>query len=224
MLSIVIPTLNAAETLPNTLAALARAAAALRQIVVVDGGSTDDTCKVATAAGADVLTVPPGRGAQLAAGARAASGDWLLFLHADTVLADGWAEAVTAFMGDPDNDRRAAAFRFALDDDTPAARRLERMVGWRNRRLALPYGDQGLLISRAFYDALGGYAPIPLMEDVDIIRRIGRRRLVVFDVPAVTSALRYRRGGYVVRPLRNLLCLALFVFGVPPRWIVRIYR
>ena len=98
------------------------------------------------------------------------------------------------------------------------------MVAWRCTTFSLPYGDQGLLIGRRFYHDIGGFAPIPLMEDVDIVRRIGRRRLVVLDVAAVASAERYRRGGYVARPLRNLTCLGLYFLGVPPRLIARIYR
>ena len=88
---------------------------------------------------------------------------------------------------------------------------------------ALPYGDQGLLIARALYEALGGFAALPLMEDVDLARRLGRRRLAPLGVPAYASARRYREGGYIRRPLRNLLCLSLYFVGVPTRHIVRLY-
>ena len=227
MLTIIIPTLNAATMLRETLAGINAGALqeiAPPEIVVVDGGSTDETRKIAAAASAVVVDAPRGRGQQLAAGAMVASGDWLLFLHADTRLAGAWPEAVTSFMVDPGNALRAGYFRFALDDAAPAARRLEGAVHWRNRVLGLPYGDQGLLIGRAFYDALGGYRRIPLMEDVDRARRIGRRRLVMLGAEALTSAERYRREGYVRRPLRNALCLALYNVGVPPRLIAGIYR
>ena len=158
------------------------------------------------------------------AGAAAAHGPWLLFLHADTRLQAGWDRAVADFVSDPANGRRAAVFAFALDDPAPAARRVERLVAWRNRAWALPYGDQGLLIGSDFLDELGGFAPLPLMEDVDMVRRIGRSRLVHLPVTATTSAERYRRGGYLARPLRNLACLGLYFAGLPPRWIGRIYR
>jgi hypothetical protein len=97
------------------------------------------------------------------------------------------------------------------------------MVAWRCRALALPYGDQGLLIARSLYDAVGGFAAIPLMEDVDLVRRLGRRRLAPIAATAVASAHRYRSAGYLRRPLRNLFCLSLYFAGVPPRRIARLY-
>ncbi len=223
MLSVVIPTLDAAAGLGRTLDALGEGAGLVSQVVVADGGSTDGTTALAAKRGARVVATKHGRGAQLAAGAAAATQPWLLFLHADTRLAPGWAQAAARFVAAPGSERRAAAFRFALDDDSRAARRLETVVAWRCRTLGLPYGDQGLLIARVFYDALGGFRPLPLMEDVDLVRRIGRGRLELFDAAAVTSAARYRSAGYLGRTARNLLCLALYLFGLPPRALVRLY-
>lgn len=222
VLSIVIPTLDAADRLEATMGALR--APIVAEIVVSDGGSTDATVAIAGAKGARVVAGKRGRGTQLALGAAAARGDWLLFLHADTRLAPGWAEPAAGFMADPANAGRAAAFTFALDDDDPRARRLERAVAWRCRALGLPYGDQGLLIARGFYEQLGGYRPVPLMEDVDLIRRIGRARLAMLPVRAVTSAARWQRDGWYRRSARNLACLALWFLGVPPATIARLYR
>jgi rSAM/selenodomain-associated transferase 2 len=224
-LSIVIPALDAAADLPATLAALeeGRTARLIGEILVVDGGSRDATRSLAAASGARVIEAVRGRGAQLAAGAAAARGDWLLFLHADTRLAAGWPRAVAAFIAGEHPAERVGYFRFRLDDGAPAARRLEEAVAWRCRVLALPYGDQGLLLSAALYRAIGGFRPLPLMEDVDLVRRLGRRRLEALDLDAVTSARRYRRGGYLARPLRNLFCLTLYFIGVPPRLIRRVY-
>ena len=148
-------------------------------------------------------------------------GEWLLLLHADTVLAPGWVRLVQAHMAAGLD--RAAYFRFTLDSPDPRARRLERWVAWRCQVLALPYGDQGLLISRALLDAVGGIRPLPIMEDVDLVRRIGRARLVALPVDAVTSAARWEREGWRRRSLRNLSCLALWCAGVPPRVIARFY-
>jgi rSAM/selenodomain-associated transferase 2 len=219
VLSIVIPTLDSAARLAATLAPLQ----ASREIVVADGGSRDATAAIAAHHGARLLSAPPGRGPQLAAGARAARGDWLLFLHADTVLGAGWAEEAARFMAAPANAGRAAVYRFALDDATPAARRLERVVAWRCRALGLPFGDQGLLVSRALYDAVGGFGALRLMEDVDLIRRIGRARLVFLQTAACTSAARYRREGYWRRSARNLGCLSLYFLGVKPDLLLRLY-
>jgi rSAM/selenodomain-associated transferase 2 len=219
VLSLVVPTLNAARGLERSLASVR---GGVDEIVVADGGSTDGTLALAEGLGARVLSVPPGRGGQLAAGAREAKGDWLLFLHADTALANGWRAVALAHRRD--RPERAGFFRLALDDPNPAARRVESLANWRARRLGLPYGDQGLLISRALYEAVGGFRGLPLMEDVDLVRRIGKSRLVPLDAEAVTSAERYRRDGWWRRPMRNLACLGLYFLGVPPRRIQEIYR
>lgn len=219
MLSIVIPTLNAAATLPATLAALGERPPD-SEIIVSDGLSADATPAIARGAGVRTVESVRGRGMQFAAGAVAARGDWLLFLHADTLLVPGWAAVVRRFCAA--GSRRAAYFRFMLDDDAAAARRLEALVAWRCRRLGLPYGDQGLLISMDLYREVGGFHALPLMEDVHLVRRLGCDRLVGLDHPAITSAARYE-GGYLRRSLRNLSCLALYFAGVPPARIVRLY-
>jgi len=223
-LAVIVPALNAAGTLGQTIAALdeGRGRFAL-SVLVVDGGSNDGTAELARRLGADVLAEAPGRGTQLGAGAAASHSDWLLFLHADTVPAPGWSIEVANFMRNPENERRAAAFRFALDDGSSAARRVEALVAWRCRQFGLAYGDQGLLISRRFYGELGGFRPLPLMEDVDMVRRIGRRRLVMLGTAATTSAARYRRQGYIMRGFRNLLCLGLYFAGVPAEFVAKIY-
>ncbi|WP_171970216.1 TIGR04283 family arsenosugar biosynthesis glycosyltransferase [Falsiroseomonas frigidaquae] len=214
-LSVIIPALNAAASLPATLAALGDAPA---EVLVVDGCSTDAT--VQAAGTARILHAPRGRGGQLAAGIAAAEGPWLLLLHADTRLAPDWEIAVRAAMADPG---RAHHFRFVLDDPSPQARRLERAVAWRSRALGLPYGDQGLLIHKGLLAAVGGMKALPLMEDVDLARRLGRARLAAMPAAAITSAVRWQRDGWWRRSARNLTCLGLFYLGVPPGIIARIY-
>ena len=228
LLSIVLPTRNAAAHLEKTLAAIADATRNLDcECIVADGGSSDDTLKVAKRFGATVVTgdtaLLPNRGAQLREGARIARGEWLFFLHADTKPEPAWAEVTQAFMAVPENYHMAAIFHFQLASRKPAARRLERLVAWRTRALGLPYGDQGLLLSRALYDAIGGFSSIPIMEDVDIVRRLGRSRLAFLDAVLLTSAERYEREGYWQRPLRNLFCLTLYFLGVSPKRLLRIY-
>ena len=227
MLSVVIPTLEAERTLAVTLTALVPAAVDgfVREVVIADGGSRDATLAVAEAAGCTIIRAPKGRGAQLAAGAGAAKFDWLLFLHADTVLEENWARTAHRFIAaaEAGGGREAAAFRFALDADGVGARLLERFVALRCLIFAMPYGDQGLLVSRSLYEALGGFAPLEIMEDVNMVRRIGRRRLAMLPARAVTSAARYCRHGFLLRGLRNLTCLSLYLLRVPPRIIARLY-
>jgi rSAM/selenodomain-associated transferase 2 len=205
MISVIIPTLNAEERLAACLTALVPAVVEglIREVTLVDGGSIDRTLKIADQAGVDVMSSEPGRGVQLKAGARRARQPWLLFLHADCVLSTGWDVEVADFIERVDLGRlpqSAATFRFALDDFGTAPRLLERAVSLRNSLLGLPYGDQGLLISRRLYDEIGGFKPMPLMEDVDIVRRLGRRRLHRLRATALTSASRGDRPCRSTRP------------------------
>jgi rSAM/selenodomain-associated transferase 2 len=228
MISVVIPTLNAEAGLTDTLTALVPATVQglLREVIIADGGSNDATAEIADVAGAHFVRGASGRGSQLAAGADAARSKWLLFLHADTVLQTGWESEAAKFMERVDMGDRtpsAAAFSFALDDFGAMPRVLEWVVGVRCVLFNLPYGDQGLLIPKQLYNSIGGYRPLPLMEDVDLVRRLGRKRLVMMRSNAVTSAERYKKNGYVPRMVRNAACLSLYFLRVPPGKIARLY-
>ncbi len=229
MISVIIPTLNAERRLAQCLTALIPAAVegVVREVIIADGGSSDRTVKIADQAGAQVAVSEPGRGRQLMVGARRAKHPWLLFLHADTVLATDWDVEALAFMEEVDQDQvgpRAAVFQFALDDRGAAPRTLEKLVALRGLLFGLPYGDQGLLIPRRLYDEIGGYKDMPLMEDVDIIRRLGRRRITRLHARATTASDRYRRNGYLRRVMRNQACLALYALGASSERIVRVYE
>lgn len=228
MITVIIPTLNAETSLAATLTSLVPAAieGVVRQVIVVDGGSSDRTLRIAEDAGADIVRAEPGRGGQLRAGAEAARFSWLLFLHADTVLEAGWEREVATFVERVDIGQRppaAAAFRFALDDLGFLPRMIETGVSLRCTLMRLPYGDQGLLIPRQLYDQIGGFKEMPLMEDVDMVRRLGRSRTLILRTRAVTSAIRYKRDGYVFRVARNLMCLGLYYMKAPLPLIARLY-
>jgi rSAM/selenodomain-associated transferase 2 len=220
--------LNAERVLVPTLTALIPGAidGLIREAILADGGSTDATREIAEAAGMEIVPVERGRGTQLRGGADAAKGDWLLFVHADTVLEPGWVEQAGHFIARIERGERpaaAATFRFALDDEGLMPWLLERLVALRFLLFRLPYGDQGLLIPRTLYETLGGFQPVPLMEDVALVRKLKRRQLVMLKARAVTSAERYQRDGYLLRSVRNLFCVLLYYFRVPPHLLVRLY-
>ena len=222
-LSVVIPTLQAAGELPATLDALLEGAGSglIGQLVLSDGGSTDATARIAEAAGAVWITGPPGRGGQLRRGVAAADRDWLLLLHADTQLPAGWPGRVLERM----NNRadRATAFTLRFRSRHPMARVTEGWARLRSDLLGLPYGDQGLLISRAALAAAGGVPDLPLMEDVALARRL-RGRLVRDPMRVTTSAARYAAEGWGRRGARNLLLLARYGLGADPDALARAYR
>ena len=219
-LSIVIPTLNAADALPLCLSSLGEGleAGIIREVVFSDGGSQDQTLEIADAAGAAVVEGPPSRGGQLRRGVAATQGDWLLVVHADSVLPSGWPAVVVKQMqvGNP------AAFRLRFDARGLVPRLVAGWANLRSRLFRLPYGDQGLLLSRQDYEAVGGYPDIPLMEDVAIARRL-RRRLRLLPVAITTSAEKYRHDGWLRRGVRNLSILTRYLMGADPAQLVKRY-
>ncbi len=201
-LSVVIPVRNEARGLPALLADLATAPQLVAEVLVVDGGSQDASRVVARLAGARLLSTAPGRGVQLGHGIAASGAPWLLLLHGDVRLPQGWAQAVARAIAL--GDGRAWAFHLAIEARDPALRLVEFGVTLRSRWRSLPYGDQGLLLSRALYDRAGGLAPLPLMEDLDFVQRL--RRLAPIDLlPGAVrvSDRRWRRLGVWQTALAN---------------------
>ncbi|MDA5558118.1 TIGR04283 family arsenosugar biosynthesis glycosyltransferase [Shimia sp. MMG029] len=222
-LSVIIPTLNAEQALPACLGALYAGVSAgiLRELIVVDGGSEDQTLAIADEVGAKIIRTTPSRGGQLRQGGELATGEWLLFVHADTVLSESWVEAVEAKLGQSD---KAGWFTLAFDTPGPAGRVVAGWANLRSRVFGLPYGDQALLISRRLYGQVGGYDDIPLMEDVALARRLGRKRLMYLDAVATTSAEKYRKQGWLRRGRRNLLTLLRYFLGAKPETLAASYR
>ncbi|GAB4230642.1 MAG: TIGR04283 family arsenosugar biosynthesis glycosyltransferase [Acidobacteriota bacterium] len=220
-ISIIIPALNEAAHLPRTLASCRDPD--VREVIVVDGGSSDDTVRIAAREGAVVLETPPGRGGQQRAGADAARGSVLLFLHADTVLPGGFGPCVEQVLSRPGT--AAGAFRLSIAATGRAYRILEKGVEWRTRYLQLPYGDQGIFLARETYEAAGGIPELPFLEDLALVlalRKVGRIRLAPEAV--VTSARRWERHGPWRMVLWNQLAVAAYLIGIPPEKIHRWYQ
>jgi glycosyltransferase involved in cell wall biosynthesis len=204
VLSVVIPAMNDASGLSRTLAAVfpGMTDGLVRQVIVADGGSTDSTAALAGDAGVELVQSQPGRGHQLKLGAEAARHPWLLFLHAGTVLDEGWhrhAARFIAMVNDGTRPLAASAFRYGVDDTGVRPRLIEYAVSIWCTVTKLPFGEQGLLIPRLLYDRAGGYQPLPAMEDVDLVRRLSRSERAMFSSRAVIDAVDYQRDGYLAR-------------------------
>lgn len=220
-ISIIIPTLNEAEWIGSLMADLLPEPGV--EVIVADGGSEDVTRDVAMAYGARVLQIPAGRARQMNAGAQAASGEILLFLHADTHLPWGFGDAIRAALARP--EIAGGAFAFRLDVRSPALRLIEWGSNLRSHWLQLPYGDQAIFVRTRQFHELGGYPEEPLMEDVLLVRRLRRLgAIVTLCLPAVTSARRWQRLGVWRTTVLHLAAIAAYGVGVPPATIARWYK
>ena len=221
LITVIVPTLNEAASLGRTLER-ARGTDGI-EIIVADGGSQDTTREIAAQAGATVLVTAGGRVAQQNAGAAAARGRHLLFLHADTLLPDGYAALIRSALDRPATV--AGAFRFRTDGPGAAIRLVEWGANIRSTLFRWPYGDQGLFMEKRVFDELGGFSPLPIMEDYELVGRLRRRGPVVtLNEAATTSARRWQRLGALRTTLRNLTMIAGFHAGVSPERLARFYR
>lgn len=219
-LSIIIPALDEARVIGETLDAAARVKGAV-ELIVVDGGSADGTVEVARARGARVVTSARGRGAQMHAGARAARGEVLWFLHADTLAPADAAECIERALRDP----RAVGgnFRIRFDGGGAAAGFLTWLYP-RLRLLGLAYGDSGIFVRRAAYERAGGFKPFPLFEDLDLLRALWRQgRFVQAEACVVTSSRRFQGRSFALTFARWSLLQGLYWLGVSPHTLARLY-
>lgn len=211
LISIIIPTRNAASRLGATLASVVDVPGV--EVVLVDGGSSDETIAIAGAYGVRVLTCEPGRGHQMNAGAAVAEGDILLFLHGDTILPEGFAHRVRATMAGL--EVAAGAFRLAFELPQPALRLIAWGANLRSRWLQMPYGDQALFVRKELFTATGGFPELPILEDFVLVRKLKRYgRIVTRPETVVTSSQRWRQGGVWRQTLRNQRILLGFFLGV----------
>jgi rSAM/selenodomain-associated transferase 2 len=213
-IGVVVPALNEAALIGAALARLRGV-----PVTVADGGSSDATRELAAAAGARVVVATGGRGAQQNAGAAALGDvDALLFLHADTILPNGWRAEVERILA---GGAALGAFRLAI----PGHPLIAAGANARSRLLALPYGDQALFIGRPVFDTLGGFRPLPIMEDYDLVRRARRLgRIGLARTAVTTSNRRWRRRGVVRTTLVNQAVLAGWALGIAPDRLAAFYR
>jgi rSAM/selenodomain-associated transferase 2/rSAM/selenodomain-associated transferase 1 len=220
-ISIIIPALNEAATIGKTLAHLK--CGAHLEVIVVDGGSKDGTLNLAESRGARVIQSKPGKAVQMNAGAAAADGDILVFLHADTLLPEDFGDQIVAALNQ--KGVAAGAFRLRIDSTVAGLRFIERMANWRSRFLRLPYGDQALFMAKALFKNIGGFPDMPIMEDYILVRRLKRKgRIVIVPAAVVTSPRRWLQLGILRTWLINQLIIIAYYLGASPEQLTRLYR
>jgi rSAM/selenodomain-associated transferase 2/rSAM/selenodomain-associated transferase 1 len=219
-ISIVIPTLNEERNLPKALQSIE--GTSFCEVIVVDGGSQDRTVSIAEDWGAQIVHAEPSRGGQMNAGARKASGDILLFLHADTVLPENYSELIRQALSNPSIPGGSFALRFS-----PTTRPLNvksKAIVWRTKILRKPYGDQTIFVRTSLFHLMGGYANIPLMEDVEFVNRLRRRgKLAFIPEPVITDSRRFESLGRIRATIRNKLTKMGYALGVSPERLARFY-
>jgi len=221
-ISIIIPTLNEAANLRTTIQLVQQGHDV--EIIVVDGGSQDQTVAIAQSLPIQILSSAPGRANQMNAGAKMATGDILLFLHADTHLPGGFDTAIRQTLKN-NSPLVAGAFELKIDDSRWIFRIIEKLVNWRSRFFSLPYGDQGMFLKTKTFWELGGFANLPIMEDFEMMQRSQKRgKIAIIPLPVVTSARRWQKLGVWKTTLINQLIIIAYFLGVPPQQISQWYR
>ena len=215
-LSVIIPPLNEHANIERAI----RQVRSAHEVIVVDGGSTDATIAMAQAAGTKVISAQPNRGGQQNAGAAAASGDTLLFLHADTILSEDYEAEIASALDKPNVS--AGAFRFELDGRGFGMWLVEKVVAIRCRLCQLPYGDQALFVRRDTFLSIGGFPEAPIMEDYILVQRLKKiGRIEIVETPAITSARRWRKLGVLRTTWSNQVCIIAYKLNVAPERIAR---
>jgi hypothetical protein len=217
LISVIVPTLNAEDTLVRTLGSLVPGVVEglVKEVVVVDGGSDDATLEIADSTGCRIVHTDAARGLQLWQGCREAKGEWLLILHPDSQLGEGWMDQVQAHI--KSFPAQAGYFHLQFDHPSFFVKLWGEIVALRARWLAMPSGDHGLLLSRALYDTTGGYKDQIAFEDVALSMALGRARLRAMRASLTTSAARFQARGWALAALGRSLRFALYLLGVPPK-------
>lgn len=222
--SVVIPTLNEQERLEPAVIRLRRTSGTARlEIVVADGGSADGTVAAARRIADHVVVSAPGRAVQMHAGALAATGDLILFLHVDTRLPGRWlGSLLDAWTRRPRPG--TTAFRLGFDRNEPVYRLIAALGDLRARWTRVPHGDQAIACRREDYLRAGGFPPVPLMEEYFLLPKLAAYGpIIVMEESVATSTRRYERNGPLFNALRNAAIIALFKIGVPPERLRKLY-
>ncbi len=220
-LSIIIPALNEAATIARTLSHLE--GVDNLEVIVVDGGSADETAALAASQGAKVIQASPGKASQMNSGATAATGEVLVFLHADTLLPEDFNHQIVSALNQ--KDVVAGAFRLAIDSSAAGIHFIERMADLRSRYLQLPYGDQALFMKKSIFKAIGGFADLPIMEDFILVRRLKRKgKILILPDAVITSPRRWLHFGILKTWLINQMIIFAFYLGISPERLARWYR
>lgn len=226
-ISVIIPVLNEADWIERAIASTTPSFNT--EVIVVDGGSTDQTVPLAQGMGAKVLSSPAGRAHQMNAGAKVATGEILIFLHADTLLPSAFDTLIrTVLSSEPQLDTQApmaGAFTLRIDGAALSLRWVEWGVNWRSRVLQMPYGDQAIFLSAVVFQTIGGFPELAIMEDFELMRRLKRLgKIVIISTPVVTSARRWLQRGVFVTTLINQLVVLGYLLGVNQNYLRRLYR
>jgi rSAM/selenodomain-associated transferase 2 len=221
MISIVIPVLNEAATITTALTNIKNITES--EIIVVDGGSQDETVELARFLGVKVILSAPGRARQMNAGAEVAKGDLLLFLHADTRLPADFETLICQTLWR--SSVVAGAFELQIDARLLGLRLIEKMANWRSHFCSLPYGDQAIFLKAEIFHRVGGFPDLPIMEDFEFIRQLKRLgRIAIVPKPVITSGRRWQKLGAIRTTAINQLVIVAYFLGVPPRRIACWYR
>ncbi len=220
-ISVIIPTLNESHVIRNTFESIQNISGI--EILVVDGGSVDDTVHIAQTYNVQIFHSPPGRACQMNKGASVANGQILVFLHADTLLPKGFEQHIRSLVSRP--KFVAGAFQLRIDSASYSLRIIEKVANWRSRHLQMPYGDQAIFIEKKRFLDMGGFPNLPIMEDFEFIRQLrSQGQIVIAPVAVITSERRWKRLGILRTTLINQIMILAFHIGIDPLRLALWYR